>query len=267
MENIEKRKNQAENTAQPSPGEEHEQGLGFHAQDEKQQHGGGRYLGDVVYGGLDGIITTFAVVSGVAGARLGVGVILILGLANLLADGISMAVGAYLSARSDQEYYEKERESVTQRLEQSPGKARDRLLGVYREDGYTEKEAQELVAITSRRRRRWVETMMVDGRGIMEEVKSPVWSAVATLVSFILAGAVPLLIYLVELVVPLPSGIDFPIASGLSALALFGLGAAKVWVTKRPLLRSGLETLIMGGLAASVAYGVGALLRGIGGGV
>ena len=75
-----------------------------------ERHGGagGQYLGEMVYGGLDGIITTFAVVSGVAGAQLGTPVILILGLANLFADGFSMATGAYLSTKSKQEYYRKE---------------------------------------------------------------------------------------------------------------------------------------------------------------
>ena len=76
----------------------------------EEDHGGAgsQYLGDFVYGGLDGIITTFAVVSGVAGASLGTSVVLILGMANLLADGFSMATGAYLSTKSEQEYYDKE---------------------------------------------------------------------------------------------------------------------------------------------------------------
>ena len=76
----------------------------------REEHGGAShaYLGDMVYGGLDGIVTTFAVVSGVAGAQLGSGIVLILGLANLFADGFSMAVGAYLSSKSEQEYYDRE---------------------------------------------------------------------------------------------------------------------------------------------------------------
>jgi len=78
--------------------------------EEKHGGAGSQYLGEMVYGGLDGIITTFAVVTGVAGAQLGTSVILILGLANLFADGFSMAVGAYLSTKSEQEYYRKEYE-------------------------------------------------------------------------------------------------------------------------------------------------------------
>ena len=74
------------------------------AQAAAEHHGGtgSQYLGDMVYGGLDGIVTTFAVVSGVAGAELGTSIILIMGLANLFADGFSMATGAFLSAKSEQ---------------------------------------------------------------------------------------------------------------------------------------------------------------------
>jgi hypothetical protein len=77
-----------------------------------EEHGGTshQYIGDMVYGGLDGIVTTFAIVSGVTDANLGAGVIMILGLANLLADFLSMAAGAYLSSRSEREYYQRERE-------------------------------------------------------------------------------------------------------------------------------------------------------------
>ena len=73
-----------------------------------EEHGGAgaQYVGDMIYGGLDGIITTFAIVSGVAGAQLESGIILVLGLANLIADGFSMAVGAYLSLKSEQAYYD-----------------------------------------------------------------------------------------------------------------------------------------------------------------
>ena len=80
---------------------------------DEHHHSSGKYLKSLVYGGLDGIITTFAVVAGVAGAALSSGVLLILGLANLIADGISMAIGDYLSSKAEKDFYstEKERES------------------------------------------------------------------------------------------------------------------------------------------------------------
>ena len=232
-----------------------------------EEHGGAesQYLGEMVYGGLDGIITTFAVVSGVAGAQLGTPVILILGLANLFADGFSMATGAYLSTKSEQEYYRKEWEREAWEVEHFPDGERSELIEVYLKRGYTEDEAHQLVQIQSREPKRWVKAMMLDELGMMEDESNPLTNGLVTFISFIIAGAVPLIVYLLGLAFPISSEAAFPISIGLSALALFGLGASKVLVTKLNPIRSGLEMLIVGGLAAGVAYVVGALLKGIGG--
>lgn len=236
------------------------------AQAAKEEHGGAssQYLGDMVYGGLDGIITTFAVVSGVAGAQLGTPVILILGLANLFADGFSMATGAYLSSKSEQEYYQREWQRETWEVEHFPDGERAEMYEIYRQQGYAEEEARQLVEIKSRDPQRWVKAMMVEELGMLPDERKPSLSALATFVSFVVAGAVPLLIYLLGLLVPVSPEVAFPVAVGLSGLALFALGAAKVVVTRLNALRSGLEMLLVGGLAATVAYVVGALLKGIG---
>jgi VIT1/CCC1 family predicted Fe2+/Mn2+ transporter len=231
-----------------------------------EEHGGAgsQYIGDFVYGGLDGIITTFAVVSGVAGANLGTGVILILGIANLLADGFSMATGAYLSTRAEQEYYDKERQRETWEVDHFPEGERAELYELYRRNGYTEEEAGQMLSILTRDKERWVDAMMIDELGLLKDEGNPLFNGLATLIAFIVAGAVPLLVYLAGLVVPIPPELAFPISVALSGLALFGLGAAKVLVTHQNPLRSGLEMLLVGGLAAVVAYAVGALLKGLG---
>ncbi|HEY4718865.1 MAG TPA: VIT1/CCC1 transporter family protein [Anaerolineales bacterium] len=231
-----------------------------------EEHGGAgsQYLGEMVYGGLDGIITTFAVVSGVAGAQLGTPVILILGLANLLADGFSMATGAYLSAKSEQEYYRKEWEREAWEVEHFPDGERAELQELYVKRGYTQEEAQQLVEIQSRQPRRWVKAMMIDELGMLEDERNPLYNGMATFGSFVVAGIVPLLIYLIGLFTPISDSFAFPATIILSGLALFGLGMAKVTVTKLNVIRSGFEMLIVGGLAAVVAYIVGALLKGIG---
>ena len=236
------------------------------AQAAQEEHGGAshQYIGDLVYGGLDGIITTFAVVSGVAGAELGTHVILILGLANLFADGFSMATGAFLSSKSEQEYYEREREREAWEVEHFPEGERTELYEIYRNQGYSEQDARRLVEIQTQDNDLWVKAMMVEELGLMEDERKPLYSALATLASFIVAGSVPLLVYLFGLVLPISSAVAFPISLGLSGLALFGLGAAKVLITQRNGLKSGVEMLAVGGLAAGVAYAVGALLKGIG---
>ena len=231
-----------------------------------EEHGGAgsQYIGDFVYGGLDGIITTFAVVSGVAGANLGTGVILILGIANLLADGFSMATGAYLSTKSEQEYFDKERQRELWEIEHFPEGERAELFELYRGKGYSEEEAEQMLAILTRDKGRWVDAMMIDELGMLKDEGNPLYNGLATLVAFIVAGSVPLLVYLVGLLVPISPGAGFPISLVLSGLALFGLGVARVLVTHQKPLRSGLEMLLVGGLAAVVAYVVGALLKGLG---
>jgi VIT1/CCC1 family predicted Fe2+/Mn2+ transporter len=101
---------------------------------------------------------------------------------------------------------------------------------------------------------------------MIPEPSKPLTKAAATLAAFVTAGSVPLLVYLLGLLMSISMAVSFPISLGLSALALFGLGAAKVLVTERNPFRSGLEMLLVGGLAAGVAYLVGSLLKGIGGG-
>lgn len=231
-----------------------------------EEHGGAshQYIGDMVYGGLDGIVTTFAIVSGVAGAKLGADVILILGLANLLADGMSMAAGAYLSTKSEREYYDREREREAWEVDHFPDGELAEMIEIYKAKGYSPEDAETLVRIQSQNKDRWVDTMMVHELGLLPDERTPSRSAMATLGSFIAAGSVPLLAYLAGLFLPITPQTAFVASLVLSAAALFGLGAAKVLVTERDWFRSGLEMLLVGGLAAGVAYLVGYLLAGLG---
>jgi vacuolar iron transporter family protein len=231
-----------------------------------EEHSGesSQYLGDFVYGGLDGIITTFAVVSGVAGADLGANVILIMGLANLFADGFSMATGAYLSLKSEKEYFQREFNREMWEVEHFREAEQAELFEIYTHRGYSEAEARQLVNIHGQNPDRLVNAMMVDELGLLKDEKKPIFSGLSTLAAFILAGVLPLLIYLVGIFIPISGSVSFGVSIALSALALFGLGAAKVMVTQLNPIRSGLEMLLVGGLAASVAYGVGWLLKGLG---
>jgi VIT1/CCC1 family predicted Fe2+/Mn2+ transporter len=230
-----------------------------------EKHGGTshQYIGDMVYGGLDGIVTTFAIVSGVAGAGLGSGVILILGLANLLADGLSMAAGAYLSLKSEREYYDRERQREAWEVEHFPEGERTEMLELYGAQGYSDEDAETLVAIQSQYQEQWVDAMMVQELGLLPDDRKPVLSGVATFCAFLVAGSVPLLTYFAGLFVTIDPGLAFGISILLSGLALFGLGAAKVLITERSWFRSGLEMLVVGGIAAGVAYLVGYLLQGL----
>jgi VIT1/CCC1 family predicted Fe2+/Mn2+ transporter len=233
----------------------------------REEHGGAgdQYLGDLVYGGLDGVVTTFAVVSGVVGASLGSDVILILGLANLLADGFSMGSGAYLSTKSEQEYYQREEDRERWEVEHFPDGERAELQEIYVERGYAPDEAAQLVEIQSRQPERWVKAMMVDELGMLPDERKPFTSAGATMAAFVLAGSLPLAPYVAGLFIPFPPQTAFVASVVLAGVALFGLGAAKVLVTQRNPIRSGLEMLAVGTLAGAVAYVVGAFLKGLAG--
>ncbi len=235
------------------------------AQAAAEEHGGAgsQYIGDMVLGGLDGIITTFAVVSGVAGANLGADVLLILGMANLLADGFSMGTGSFLSLKSEREYYAKEKAREKWEVDNFPEGEKAELLAIYRKQGYSETDSNRLVDIKTRVPGLWVDTMMVEELGMLPDDRTPLRSALATFTAFVLAGSIPLLVYLLGLAVPIAPPTAFIISLVMSGAALFTLGAAKVVVTHRNPLLSGLEMLIVGSLAAAVAYLVGILLKGI----
>ena len=234
----------------------------------KEQHGaaGSEYMSNFIYGALDGIITTFAVVSGVAGARLDPGIVLIMGLANLFGDGFSMATGAYLSAKNDIEYYARERSREKWEVEHFPEGEKQELIEIYLQQGYPQDDVQKMVEIKTKDPERWLNAMMVEELNMLPENRKPVTSALITFAGFVVAGVLPLSYYLLDLVFHfnLTSSNAFLVAIGLSGLALFGIGAAKVTVTENNPWKSGLEMLIVGGLAAAVAYGIGALLKGLG---
>ncbi len=226
-------------------------------------HKGGQRIKSMVYGGLDGIVTTFAVVAGVAGASLSSGIVLIMGFANLIADGMSMAIGDYLSSKAENEYNAAERRREEWEVETYPEGERKELVELYMDKGMAEEDAVRIVDIISRDKKTWVDIMMVEELGIIEEEESPLKNALVTFFSFGLFGFVPLAAYIVARFVPLFADYTFLTACILTALTLFLLGAQKVRITNRNWFASGLEMLLIGGIAAAAAYGVGALLSGM----
>jgi vacuolar iron transporter family protein len=223
----------------------------------------GRYIKSVVYGGLDGIITTFAVVAGVAGAALSSGVVLILGFANLIADGISMAIGDYLSSKAEREYEAAERKREAWEVEHYPEGEKKELVELYEGKGMSRADAEQVVTIISRNPKAWVDIMMVEELGIVGSEESPLGNALATFLSFAVFGFIPLLTYVVATFVPVLRANSFTVAAALTGATLFTLGAVKVRITGKNWFVSGLETFVIGGITAAAAYGVGVLLGGL----
>lgn len=223
----------------------------------------GKYIGDMVYGANDGTLTTFAIVSGVVGASLPTSVILILGLANILADGLSMGVGSYLSTKSEQDFFKKEREREAWEIENVPEGEIEELREIYRRRGFTGSILEKVVEKLTSNKKVWVDTMMVEELGLIEDTKNPFKSSLATFVAFFFAGLVPLMTYLLSAVFRLTASNLFAIAVILTGVALFGFGSARSLVIRRKWYVAGLETLIIGGLTAIVSYSVGLVLGGL----
>ena len=226
-------------------------------------HGSGQYIKSAVYGGLDGTITTFAVVAGVAGASLSAGIVLILGFANLIADGISMAVGDYLSTKSEQEYHKAERRREAWEVDHFPEGEKQEMEELYTGKGMSKKDAKAMTAILSKNKKAWVDVMMVEELGIVESNESPLKNALVTFCSFALFGFIPLIAYILSKLMPSLAAQSFIIACVLTGATLFSLGALKIKFTERNLFLSGFEMLILGGITAIAAYGVGWLLSGL----
>lgn len=231
---------------------------------EEHSHASGRYLSDMVYGASDGIVTTFAVVAGVAGASLSTAVVLILGFANLIADGLSMAIGNYLGTKSQIEYYHRERGREEWETEHMPAGEVEEVRHIFRERGFKGKDLDRAVDIITSDRKVWVDTMMLDELNLfLDEGRSPVIAALATLSAFVVAGLMPLLAYVLSYFIPFFREHDFAIAIASTAVALFAVGSTRTLVTGKRWWLAGFEILIVGGVAAAVAYGVGFALSGL----
>ncbi len=237
-----------------------------HHHDHSERHlGSGEYLPDFVLGGIDGVITTFAVVAGVEGASLSSAVILILGIANLVADGLSMALGNYLGAKSEQDYNRSERDRESWEIDNVPEHEREEVMEIYQRKGFSGELLDKVVDQICSNKEQWLETMMRDELDIIEDRRVPWRAGLMTFISFILFGTVPLLVYIYSYLVGLETSTNlFPYCVGATAIALFTVGAARSRVTFRPWFKSGMEILAVGGLAGVLAYIIGDLLKGIG---
>ena len=218
------------------------------------------YLREFVYGGIDGAVTTFAVVAGGYGANLDAGILIILGFANLLADGFSMSVGAYLSAKSERDNYDKHEKIEYWEIENLPEVEREEIADIYREKGFKGELLEKIVDHICSDKDLWVSEMMKDELGMMRESKSPFKIGLATLISFVLVGFIPLMVYLYDFFFPTDLNI-FLWTSILTGIAFMIVGWLKGIVNQTSKLRSISETLALGLLAAIVAFYVGDLLE------
>jgi len=217
----------------------------------------GDFVRDIVFGGIDGTVTTFAIVSGVAGAGLAHEVILVLGVANLFADGYSMAAGNYSATKSDLEKLDYLSDVEAQHIQNHPAGESDELGQILEGYGYHGTELELATETIKHSPSLWTDLMLLGEYGISSIRPNPARSAAATFFAFVLCGAVPLLPFLLR-----PE--NALTVSAIATLVVFFLvGAGKTVWTRKKWWFSGLETLLIGASAALIAYLCGYLLSGI----
>ena len=150
------------------------------------------YLGDFVLGAVDGTVTTFAIVAGVVGAAQPNAVALVLGIANLLADGFSMAVGNYLSTKSERQIVDEVREREREHIEHVPEGEREEIRQIFASKGFEGDLLERIVDTITEDHGRWIDTMITEEHGLPLETPSPLRAGLVTFAAFVIAGFVPL---------------------------------------------------------------------------
>jgi VIT1/CCC1 family predicted Fe2+/Mn2+ transporter len=215
-------------------------------------------LGDAILGGIDGGVTTFAVVAGSVGGGFSDRVVVILGFANLLADGFSMAVSNYLSAKSERDRVDQARQTEEQHIRHIPDGERDEIRQIFARKGLSGEVLEKVVETITQDRQLWVDTMLTEELGLQVEARSPLRAAAATFLAFILVGSIPLVPFLIDALAPAQA---FRVSALATGVAFLAVGVAKGLLLRQSILGASLQTLLMGGGAASLAYLVGRWLR------
>jgi VIT1/CCC1 family predicted Fe2+/Mn2+ transporter len=215
------------------------------------------YLRDFVYGGIDGAVTTFAVAAGTVGAELSPQIVIILGAANLFADGFSMAASNYLATRTELDELDRVRKIEARHIRVDPAGEREEVRQIYEAKGFTGAELERVVELITADEKRWIETMVTEEYGLPREIRPPLKAASVTFGAFLVCGLVPLVPFVAV------ANQSFLLASVATGVVFFLIGSVKAKWSAVPWWRSGAETLAIGGVAALLAYAAGALIRGI----
>ena len=223
------------------------------------------YFKEVIYGGIDGIVTTFAVVAGFAGAaltgdevtKLSFVIVLLFGLANLFADAASMGLGNFLSVRSEKDLYNAVRDGERSELQQDGRSDRAaNTIQIMQEKGFTAEDAATLAAIYQKNDEYWLDFLMLHDKDMPDpRGENEIFTGLATFISFMIFGAVPLLPFMLQESGDPAVAFTYSIIGTASALILLGL--LKWRVIGSAFAASLFEVVAVGGTAAVLAYFVG----------
>lgn len=215
-------------------------------------------ISDAVLGGIDGCITTFAVISGSVGAGFPSSVAVILGFSNLFADGFSMAISNYESSKAEQDYFESIKQSEERHIDEVPEGEREEIRQIFKAKGFAGELLEKIVATITADKRIWLEIMLTEEHGLSKTTQNPSISAGVTFLAFVTVGAIPLLPYIMS---PLDMSQQFSISAFLAGTMFFLIGMLKSIALAQPVFFSGARTLLTGGTAAGLAYFTAYFLR------
>jgi VIT1/CCC1 family predicted Fe2+/Mn2+ transporter len=176
-----------------------------------------------------------------------------LGFANLFADGFSMAASNYLGTRAEHDDWRRLEKIEHRHIDLAPEGEREEVRQIFQRKGFAGKDLQRIVELTTSDRERWVRTMLVEEYGLPHAVRSPWIAAFSTFTAFVLCGLAPLLPYL------FPSEHSLLISVTLTGLVFLGIGSIKSRWSTSSWWHSGLTTLLVGAIAAALAYLAGVL--------
>ena len=213
-------------------------------------------LREVVFGAQDGLLSTVALVTSVAVAIGDGATILVAGLAAAFAGMISMATGAYLGSRAEQDVQRAEIAREARELEENPAEEFAELVVILQREGRTFEEANTLASEIAQDKEAWLRTLVEKELGISsEETTNPVKDALVMGVSFVVAAMIPIVPYLF---LTGRNAIVISVAGALVGLFVLGMGKGRL-VSKSPLLQ-GLEILVIGAISAAIGFILGDLV-------
>lgn len=224
------------------------------------------YLREIVYGGSDGIVTTFAIVAGFSGATGGselsinipIITVLIFGLANLFGDATSMAVGNFMSIRSEQDVYKDHKRKEHKEIQNNPEMEWEETVLILKKKGYNQKDAEAMAQLYKKNKKYWTEFMMEHELEMSNPLNdSALLTSVATFFSFVIFGFIPLIPYILFR----DNSSVFMMSILFTLFALVGLGALRWRAGQSKALRAIGEIVLLGGVSATVAYFIGSLFR------
>lgn len=219
------------------------------------------YFKDFVYGAIDGTVTTFAIVAGIAGAQLSPTIVIILGFANMIADGFSMGISNFLSVRAEQSVFEKKREEEEKHVRLVPEGEKEEVRQIFASKGFKGAELEHIVDHITSDFDLWIDTMLQEEFGISPQNPCAVRAGATTFAAFLIFGFIPIFPYVVQFFAPNLFADPFIWSIAFSMLSFFIIGSLKY--TEKHWFFSGFETLMYGGIASAIAYIIGMSLKSL----